>query len=90
MSATAAKPVLYSVGAAKVDVTPDYPVRLSGYGGRQRESEGVDQRLFARALAIGTDREGVALLIRNLILLFRKRLEGCILFNPAEVDKLSG
>jgi hypothetical protein len=63
MSATAVKPVLYTVGAAKVDVTPDYPVRLSGYGGRQRESEGVDQRLFARALAIGTDREGVALLI---------------------------
>ena len=41
-------------GAAKVDITPDYPVRLSGYGGRRTEFEGVEQRIFAKALALRT------------------------------------
>ena len=59
----AAKPAYYSVGAASIDITPDYPIRLSGYGGRVKESEGIDQRIFAQALAIGTDREGPALVL---------------------------
>ena len=46
---------LIPVGVAKVDVTPDYPVRLPGYAGRKTESEGVLQRLWAKALAIGND-----------------------------------
>ncbi len=41
------------VGVAVVDITPDYPIRLNGYGGRKTESEGVSSRLKARALAIG-------------------------------------
>ncbi len=53
----------YFVGAAKIDITPDYPIRLNGYLARKTESEGVLQRIFAKALAIGTDREGPALLI---------------------------
>src|SRR5512139_609373 len=59
----AAKPTYYSVGAASLDITPDYPVRLCGYGVRQNESEGVDQHIFAQALAIGTDKEGPALVL---------------------------
>ncbi len=39
-------------GAAKVDITPDYPVRLSGYGSRKTEYEGVEQHIFAKALAM--------------------------------------
>jgi len=39
----------------KIDVTPGYPVRLPGYAGRKTESEGVLQRLWAKALAIGSD-----------------------------------
>lgn len=46
---------LIPVGVAKVDVTPDYPVRLPGYAGRKTESEGILQRLWAKALAIGDD-----------------------------------
>ena len=41
------------VGTAKIDITPDYPVRLSGYGSRKAESEGVAHRIHSRALAIG-------------------------------------
>jgi hypothetical protein len=54
---------LRDVGVAKVDITPDYPVWLSGYGNRRAESEGVMQHIFATALAIGSDRDGAAVLI---------------------------
>ena len=48
-----AEPALpYTVGVAKVDITPDHPIRLNGFGGRRAESEGVYQKLHARALAI--------------------------------------
>jgi hypothetical protein len=46
---------LIPVGLAKIDVTPDYPVRLPGYAGRKVESEGVLQKLWVKALAIGED-----------------------------------
>src|SRR5262245_43584961 len=51
------------VGVAQVDITPDYLVRLSGFGFRRDESEGVTQRIWAKALAFGDDREGPAVLI---------------------------
>ena len=41
-------------GIATVDVTPTFPVRLNGFGNRTRESQGVRQPLFIKALAIGT------------------------------------
>ena len=51
-------------GAASIDITPDYPVRLSGYGGRRAPNTGVSQHIFAKALAIGSDdAEGPAILI---------------------------
>lgn len=50
-------------GAASVDITPDYPVRLSGYGGRREPNKGVEQHIFAKALAIGSDEEGPAVLV---------------------------
>ena len=43
------------VGVARMDITPDYPIRLTGYASRKTESEGVAQRLWAKALAIGGD-----------------------------------
>jgi len=48
---------------AAVDITPDYPVRLSGYGSRREETATVAQRLSAKALAIGRDDEGPAVLV---------------------------
>src|SRR5689334_14292336 len=45
------------VGVARVDITPDYPIRLCGYAARKTPSEGVEQKLFAKALAIGSDDE---------------------------------
>ncbi len=53
----------FQVGAARSDITPDYPIRLTGYAVRKTESEGVEQRLWAKALAIGSDADGPAVLI---------------------------
>lgn len=50
-------------GAAREDITPDYPVRLSGYGGRTVESEGVSQRIWAKALAFGKEERDTAVLV---------------------------
>jgi putative membrane-bound dehydrogenase-like protein len=62
-SAIAQERLLYLVGVAKVDITPDYPVRLSGFGGRRTESEGVTQKIWAKALAIQGKNQAPAVLI---------------------------
>jgi hypothetical protein len=54
---------LRPVGVAKIDITPDYPIRLTGYAVRKKESEGVAQHLWAKALAIGSDKDHPAILI---------------------------
>ena len=63
LAKAAEKPPLVQVGVAKIDITPAYPIRLSGYAARKKESEGVVQHLWAKALAIGSDKEGPAILI---------------------------
>jgi hypothetical protein len=56
-----------TVGVARIDVTPDYPVRLHGYASRSEESKGVETRLYAKALAIGSGPEACVLIsIDNL------------------------
>ncbi|MEO5802422.1 MAG: neutral/alkaline non-lysosomal ceramidase N-terminal domain-containing protein [Verrucomicrobiota bacterium] len=54
---------IYQVGVAKIDVTPDYPIRLNGYLARKGESDGIIQHIFAKALALGSDKDGPAILI---------------------------
>ncbi|MDZ4287329.1 MAG: neutral/alkaline non-lysosomal ceramidase N-terminal domain-containing protein, partial [Prosthecobacter sp.] len=44
-------------GAAAIDVTPSFPVRLSGYGSRTSENEGVAMPLHAKALALTWDQD---------------------------------
>jgi neutral ceramidase len=63
LAAVAADAPMRPVGAASVDITPDYPIRLSGYGGRREPHQGVAQRIFAKALAIGGDEEGPAVVV---------------------------
>jgi hypothetical protein len=60
--ATAMEPML--AGVAKVDVTPQEPIRMYGYAARKTESEAVAGRLQASALALGGDKgEGPAVLL---------------------------
>ncbi len=62
-----AKEMFYDVGAAQVDITPEYPIRLSGYGARTKESQGIDERIFASALAIGKGKQtSILLTVENV------------------------
>ena len=54
---------IIQVGVAEVDITPDYPIRLSGYGSRRTVSDGIIQRIWAKALAIGSDTEEPVVLV---------------------------
>ena len=42
----------WQAGVAKRDITPDFPVRLSGYGNRTSPHEGVAMPIHAKALAL--------------------------------------
>src|SRR5262249_16126313 len=53
----------YRVGTAKADITPDHPIRLNGFGGRRTQSKGVDQKIWAKALADGEGSRRPAVLI---------------------------
>ncbi len=61
--AFASNEVTYSVGVAVEDVTPSYAIRLNGFGSRTKESEGVRQQLWAKALAVGTTDEDTVVVI---------------------------
>ena len=62
LAATAADTV--PIGVAKVDITPQTPVRMYGYAARKTESEGIAGPLKASALAIGGDEgDGPAVLL---------------------------
>src|SRR4051794_13846321 len=53
----------YKVGVAQADITPRHPVRLNGFGFRRTESEGVTQRIWAKALAVEDESGQPALVI---------------------------
>lgn len=51
------------VGVARVDITPDGPIRLSGYQARGSVSKGVAQKLWAKAVAIEAGDQGPVVLV---------------------------
>ncbi len=59
----AAKQPTRLIGVARRDITPNYPVRLSGYAVRKTEATNAVQKLWTKAIAIGSDKDGPALLI---------------------------
>ena len=53
-----------NAGAASIDITPKFPVRLSGFAVRvKREADGTSQPLRAKALAFGENYKNTALII---------------------------
>src|SRR5688500_1646256 len=61
------------VGVGAIDITPDYNVRLNGFGHRRSESEGVTQKIWAKAIAIedgggdgGEAKRSVVMAVDNL------------------------
>jgi neutral ceramidase len=54
------------VGVSKIDITPDLPIRLSGYASRKTEATEVGSRLYVRALAIGSAEPVVLLAVETI------------------------
>jgi putative membrane-bound dehydrogenase-like protein len=63
VSLLSAEPPAYKAGVARADITPEHPIRLNGFGGRRAESEGIYQRIWAKALAIDTGDGSPAVLL---------------------------
>lgn len=61
-SSTKVSPLIES-GVARIDITPASPVHLNGYAIREDESVGTLGTLRAAALALGSDGQGVSLLL---------------------------
>lgn len=53
----------YQVGIARCDITPTEPIWMAGYGARNKPSEGIDQRLFAKAFAVRDESGAISLLV---------------------------
>lgn len=53
----------FSFGFARTEITPETPLRLSGYGNRDVVYEGVDEPLFVRAIAIQTPDQKICSLV---------------------------
>ncbi|MFM8933264.1 MAG: neutral/alkaline non-lysosomal ceramidase N-terminal domain-containing protein, partial [Gemmataceae bacterium] len=66
LSAAPDEKLLVPAGFARQDITPTYPVRLSGFGFRRTESEGVQQRVWAKAMVLGHDQPLVLVTVDNL------------------------
>lgn len=40
------------IGVSRIDITPEYPVRLTGYGDRRKVFDSIEQKLWAKALVL--------------------------------------
>lgn len=67
MAALLAGGTLYGAGfqggTARLDITPDGPIWMSGYASRNKPSEGVQQRLWAKGLALDDGRGGRVVIV---------------------------
>lgn len=52
VAAAAGDAAAWQAGFGRADVTPDRPVLMAGYASRDKPSEGVEHRLFAKAMAL--------------------------------------
>ena len=78
----------WNVGLAAADITPSEPVPMAGYFPRGAPFEGVEQRLFAKALAIEDGSGTRALLITAEILGFTRERSESICARLGESDGL--
>jgi hypothetical protein len=67
LSATVAWGADFRAGVARLDITPEGPIWMSGYASRNKPSEGIYERLWAKALAIENGRSRVVIVTTDLI-----------------------
>ncbi len=54
-------------GVAKVDITPPLGLTMAGYGGRSKVSDGIEDPLYAYAVALEQGAEACAIVVGDLI-----------------------
>ena len=54
-------------GIAKVDITPEFPVAMGGYGARKGMSEGVHDHIFARVIAFESGGKRLVMVSYDLV-----------------------
>ncbi len=74
----------WKAGAAAVDITPEGPLWMAGFAARKEPSNGVYQRLYAKALALEDGRGQRAVLVASDMLGFPGALAGRI---AARIEK---
>ena len=72
------------VGLAQARITPEGPIRMSGYASRNKPSEGVLAELYAKAMAIEDAQGGRAVLLTADLIGFRAPLAEAICRRVAE------
>lgn len=63
-------------GVSRIEITPEVPIRLSGYSSRDTCFAGVSQKLWAKALAFGTNQNLSILITVDLLGIPHKITEG--------------
>ena len=58
---------LLQVGVAKINITPQTPIPMSGYGARDQVYQGIHDSLYAYALVFDTDDKQAVLVTADLI-----------------------
>jgi hypothetical protein len=71
-----ASPVIcdWKAGAARVNITPQEPIWLAGYGARTKPSEGVLHEIYVKALALQHDDSAPAVLVTSDLLGFTREM----------------
>jgi len=77
----------YRAGVARVDITPQEPVRMAGYAARTTPSQSVAMRLYAKALAIEDQKGGRVVLVTTDLLGLPRNVSDLV---AARVDKEFG
>src|SRR5579862_3552215 len=77
----------WKAGAASIDITPQESIWLAGYGNRTKPSEGVLQKIHAKALVLEDETGSKTVLITSDLLGFVKEVSDPI---AARVSKKYG
>ena len=54
-------------GCAKVNITPPVGIWLTGYGGRDKASDGIVDELYAKALVLDNEQNTIAIVSTDLL-----------------------
>lgn len=64
-------------GAAKVKITPEVPIPMSGYGGREDPFKGVHDDIFARVVVVSDGKKKAAIISTELVGISHSFWEEC-------------